>query len=88
MPQGAERIEDIRGKDTYPTESDMKSSPAAYRAHIAFGNGARTYVATTSRGSQFAKRAHDKITRRNPHARTNDRPMMLLLVLMAEESTF
>ena len=81
-------MEYVLGGNTYPTESDMKSSPAAYRAHIAFGNGARTYVATTSKGSQFAKRAHDKITRRKPHARTNDRPMMLLLVLMVEESTF
>jgi len=47
----------------------MKSSPAAYRAQIALGRGARTYVATTSRGSQFEKRAHERMTRRKPHAR-------------------
>jgi len=52
----------------YPGESDMKSSCAAYRAHIAFGNGAKTYVATTRRGNQFENSAHDRMTRRNPHA--------------------
>lgn len=52
----------------YPDESDIKSSWAAYRAQIAFGNGARTYVATTRRGNQFEKSAHDRMTRRNPHA--------------------
>ena len=72
------------GKERYPDESDMKSSPAAYRVHMAFGNGARTYVATTRSGSQLAKRAHERMTRRKPHARLE---IMLVLRNYRESNT-
>jgi len=55
-----------------------KSSGLAHRPHIQFGNGARTYVKTTRRGRYCFQSAHDKITRRKPTARTNDKAIIVL----------
>ena len=40
------------------------------------GRGAMTNVKATSKGSQLAYRAHDRITSKKPRARTKDRRMM------------
>ena len=52
----------------------IKSSGFEHRPHIQFGNGARTYVATTRRGRYSCHKAQDKMTRRKPMARIYDHP--------------
>jgi hypothetical protein len=49
--------------------SEAKSS-TPLREQTAFGNGAKTKVRATKSGSQFAHSAQDRMTRRNPKART------------------
>ena len=51
-------------------ELSMKSSGFAHREQIQFGSGATTYVATTINGRKLCQMADDRITRRNPTART------------------
>jgi len=56
---------------------DSKSSGLAHRPQIQFGRGARTYVATTRRGKYCLKSAQERITRRNPIARTKESEIMV-----------
>ena len=55
-----------------------KSSGFAHRPQIQFGTGARTYVATTRSGRYELCSAHERMTRRKPSARTNERAMIVL----------
>jgi len=48
----------------------IKSSGFAHLEAIQFGSGANTYVATTSRVRKLWNKAAERITRRNPMART------------------
>ena len=48
----------------------MKSSGLAHREQIQFGSGATTYVATTINGRKLCQMADERITSRNPTART------------------
>ena len=50
-------------------ELSMKSSGFEHLPHIQLGSGARTYVATTSRGRYCFHKAQERMTRRKPMAR-------------------
>lgn len=50
-------------------EPSMKSSGLPHRLQIQFGNGAMTYVATTSKGRKLCHSAEERMTRRKPIAR-------------------
>lgn len=71
-------VQNLPKSTTAFPELSIKSSGLAHRPQIQFGSGARTYVATTRRGRYWWKRAQERITRRNPIARTKDREMMVL----------
>lgn len=66
-------------------ELSIKSSGLAHREQIQLGRGATIYVATTANGRKLCQMAEERMTRRNPIARTNDRPIMVLIpaVMMA-----
>jgi len=65
-----------RPKSTAPEpSSEAKESSPRQCPKIEFGSGARTNVKATRSGSQFCHRAHERMIRRNPTARKNDKNM-------------
>ena len=51
-------------------ELSIKSSGLAHREQIQLGRGATIYVATTANGRKLCQMAEERMTRRNPIART------------------
>jgi len=61
-----------------PELFSIKSSGLAHLPAIQFGKGAKTYVATTRSVRKLWNKAAERMTRRNPMARTKDRAIIVL----------
>jgi len=59
-------------------DDSPKSSGLAHRDATQLGRGARIKVKTTRRGRYWWKRAQERMTRRNPRARTKESEMIVL----------
>jgi len=67
-----------RPRSMGPEPSVEKSSLPQWE-NTAFGSGAITNVRATSKGSQFEKRAHERIIIKNPTANTKESKMTVFI---------
>ncbi len=80
-----------RNKKTHSFSSPQSPDDLAESLFVmAFGSGARRYVRTTKRGSQFPKRAQERTTEMMPDARRKARQRIVVIppVILYNSRTF